>query len=363
MKFIVMAGGLGTKLWPISRDKKPKQFQPMFNSKTLLQLNIESLLTKYKPEDIFIATNKEYLQMIKEQNPQVPDSNYIIEPSFKRDTGPATGYALLKVSMLFPNEPINFYVQPVVIREPVEKYVQMLEGIEDLIKKDRKLISGGQKPSYPDMGSDYFKLDKKVESKNDLEVYDVEQFVDRLGDYEKTKELLENNVISTHCNHYSWLPELALDAFRKYTPEWYSALMEIKASIGTPDEEEVTNRVYESMKPGRFEEVSRNVFNNKEGQIVILPFKWTHISTWNDMYEYSEKDNNSNLVEGNVINIDTKGTVIKSTNKKKLIATIGLEDMVIVDTDDALLICPRNKAGEIKKILEEIKSRKEEEFL
>jgi len=96
MKFIVMAGGLGTKLWPMSRDKKPKQFQPIVQGKTLVQANIEALLLKFKPEDIFIATNETYLPFIKDQVPLIPDENYIIEPNFKRDTGPAAGYAYLK---------------------------------------------------------------------------------------------------------------------------------------------------------------------------------------------------------------------------------------------------------------------------
>jgi len=255
-----------------------------------------------------------------------------------------------------------FYVQPVVIREPKEKYIEMIEGIENLLMRDRKLISGGQKPSYPDVGSDYLQLGETVESINNLEVHNVEKFVDRLGDFQKTKELLENHVVSTHCNHYSWFPSLALEAFQKYKPDWYELLMKIKDSIGTEQEKELTEKYYSEMIPGRFEEVSVKVFNNGEGQIVILPFKWTHISTWDDIYHFSEKDEAGNHTEGEVIAIDTKDSLIKGT-KDKMIAVIGLEDIVIVNTDDALLVCRRDKAGDVKKILEKLKEGKKEKFL
>src|SRR5574339_244419 len=103
MKFVVMAGGLGTKLWPMSRDSKPKQFQPMVGTKTLIQQNIDSLLLKYDPKDIFISTNFQYLDYVRQQVPQIPAENYIIEPNLKKDTGPASGYAMLKVAQKFPD--------------------------------------------------------------------------------------------------------------------------------------------------------------------------------------------------------------------------------------------------------------------
>ncbi|MCA9379267.1 hypothetical protein KC640_02460 [Candidatus Dojkabacteria bacterium] len=362
MKFIVMAGGLGTKLWPMSRDSRPKQFQPILQGKTLLQANIDALLTKYSPQDIFIATNESYLPLIKEQVPMIPEENFIVEPSIRRDTGPASGYALLKVSAKYPTEPIMFYVQPVVVREPTEKYIEMIEGIESLLLRDRKLVSGGQKPDYPDVGSDYLQLGDTVESINGLEVHDVEKFVHRLGDFAKTRELLQNHVISTHCNHYSWFPNLALQAYQKYKPEWYELLMKIKDSFGREDERELTEKYYAEMQPGRIEEVTVNVFNNGEGQIVILPFKWTHISTWDDIYHFSEKDELGNHLEGDVVTLETGNTIVKSANGK-LTAVVGLDDVVVVNTDDVVLVCRRDKSGDVKKILEQLKQEKKEQYL
>lgn len=362
MKFIVMAGGLGTKLWPMSRDSKPKQFQPILQGKTLLQANIDALLTKYDPQDVFIATNEGYLQLIKEQVPMIPEENFIVEPNIRRDTGPASGYALLRVSLKYPTEPIMFYVQPVVVREPTEKYIEMIEGMESLLLRDRKLVSGGQKPDYPDVGSDYLRLGDTVESINGLEVHNVEQFVHRLGDFAKTRELLENHVVSTHCNHYSWFPDLALEAYSKYRPDWYQQLMKIKDSFGKENEQELTEKFYAEMEPGRIEEVTVNVFNNGEGQIVILPFKWTHISTWDDVYHFSEKDELGNHLDGDVVTLETENALVRSADGK-LTAVIGMDDVVVVNTDDVVLVCRRDKSGDVKKILEQLKQEKKERFL
>lgn len=355
MKLIVMAGGLGTRLWPTSRDATPKQFEKLIEDKSLFQMNVESLLKRYKKEDIFVSTNAQYIDYVKEQTPQLLEENYIIEPAFKKDTGPASGYAMLKVAAKYPNEVVMFNVQPVVIRIPDEKYLDMIEGVEKLVKERRKLVSGGIRPTYPDVGSDYLKLGKKVDAINNLEVYEVEQYIDRLGDYQKTKDLVENNNVSTHCNHYTWYSDELIDAFKEYRPDWYEILMEMKKVIGTKDEIEKINELYSKFEAGRIELVTEKVINDGKALIVILPFKWIHISTWNDINEYYRyKD--KKMHEGDIINIDSDNTFIKGKSGK-VIAAIGLKDLIIVDTDDALLIARKDRTVDVKKVLEELKHR------
>lgn len=363
MKFIIMAGGQGTKLWPISRERLPKQFQKIVGKKTLFQNNVDALLKKYKPEDIFVSTNQEYLKYVKKQAPEIPQENYIVEPALKKDTGPASGYAMLKVAAKYPKEVVMFYVQPVVIRSPEEKYLEMIEGIEYIVKNHNKLVSGGMRPTYADMGSDYLRLGKNIQTKNNLEVYEVDKFVNRIGDYQKTKELIEHFKVSTHCNHYTAYPDFMLEQFKIYRPDWYKVMMKIKRVIGSSNEYEQVAKIYAEFEPGRIEYVTEQVFNNQNGVIVILPFKWIHITTWNDIYEYSVSKSGETYTEGNIINIDAKQSFIKSTNKKKLIATIGLENTIVINTDDVLLICDKNRTSEIKKILDKLKEAGMDHYL
>src|SRR5260221_188641 len=238
----------------------------------------------------------------------------------------------------------------------------MIEGIEQLVKNEKKLVSGGNRPLYPDVGSDYLQLGRNIEAIHKLEVYEVDKFVNRLGDYTQTKQLIENFKVSTHCNHYTWYPELLMNSFKKYRPDWHTILMKIKEVIGTENEYEKVKELYAEFEPGRMESISEQLFNDGKGLIVILPFKWTHISNWSDIYEYSVKAPGDVHADGNVIDIDSKNTLIKG-KKNKLIATIGLDNIIVVDTDDILLICSKDRTVDIKKILDKLKEKDMKELL
>jgi mannose-1-phosphate guanylyltransferase len=352
MKFIITAGGQGTKLWPMSRESKPKQFQPIIGDTTLFRYQIEILLREYKPEDIFISTKQAYLNYVKQDAKEIPEQNIIIEPPYKKNRGPGEGYAILKLSVLHPDEPFMI-IQSDCVRAPEDKFLEMIKTAEFLVKRDRKFISGGQKAINPDMGSDYLKLGKKIEVENDVEIYSVDEFVYRLGDYKKTKELIQKYNVSTHCNHNCWYPDLMLDAYKKYKPSWYESLMKIKETFGKPNELELTDKIYSEMEEGPTEDVTKNVFH--EGYIILTPYNWTDIGTWDSLHSYFSNPHEV-YKDGKVIDVDTTSALIKGRNNK-LIATIGLENIVIIDTEDALLVCSKDKTGDIKKILEQIKEK------
>jgi len=334
----------------MSRESKPKQFQPIIGNTTLFRYQIDILLQQYNPQDIFISTKESYLNYVKEDSKEIPESNIIIEPPYKKNRGPGEGYAILKLSVLYPNEPFMI-IQSDCIRAPEDKFLEMIKGAELLVKRDRKFISGGQKAINPDMGSDYLKLGSKIETDKDLEVYSVDQFVYRLGDYKKTKELIQKYNVSTHCNHNCWYPDLMLDAYKKYKPEWYESLMQIKETFGKPNEKELTDKIYSEMPEGPTEDVTKNIFH--EGYIILIPYNWTDIGTWDSLHSYYSNPK-ENYQDGKIIAIDTTSSLIKG-NSKKLIATIGLENIVIIDTEDALLVCSKDRTGDIKKILDKIK--------
>lgn len=350
MKFIITAGGQGTKLWPMSRESKPKQFQNIVGETTLFRYQIETLLKGYSPEDIFISTKEVYLPLVKKDATEIPQSNIIVEPPYKKNRGPGEGYAILKLAALHPDEPFMI-IQSDCIRSPEDKFLEMIKVAEQLVKRDKKFISAGQKAIIPDMGSDYLKLGSKIETEANIDVYKVDEFVYRLGDYSKTKELIQTYNVSTHCNHNCWYPELMLEAYKKYMPEWYESLMQIKETFGNPNEKELTDKIYSQMKEGPTEDVTKHVFS--EGYIILTPFNWTDVGTWDSLFSYFANPG-ENYIDGNAVAIDTHDTLIK-TSQKKLIATIGIENVVIVDTPDALLICSKEKTGEIKKVLEKLK--------
>ncbi|MET1033446.1 MAG: sugar phosphate nucleotidyltransferase, partial [Candidatus Saccharimonadales bacterium] len=350
MKIIVTAGGQGTKLWPYSREDKPKQFQPIIGDTSTCTETINTLLKRFEPEDIFISTKRRFIKYISEQAPRIPLKNYIIEPDAAKDTGPGHGLAFLHLSLLFPDEPF-FLVQVDCIRKPEAAFLQMIEDLGKIVERDKTFTTGGIKATEASIGVDYLQLGERIRSDSSQEIYTVDSFLGRRSTYRETRELIENFHVVTHCNHYCWYPGLMLEAYKKYRPDWYEALMTIRAAMGNPGEDAAVELAYEAMEKGSTEEVTKNLMESGEARVVLLPFKWTDVGTWGSVYEFFiDGDGMGNYEDGTVVAVDTKGSLIKSSNPKKLIAVAGVEDLVIVDTDDALLIIPKDKIEKIKDI-------------
>ncbi|MEK7153233.1 MAG: sugar phosphate nucleotidyltransferase [Patescibacteria group bacterium] len=361
MKILVTAGGQGTKLWPYSRESKPKQFQPVVGDISLYTDTINTLLGKFAQEDIFISTKRKFIKYISEQSPQIPLKNYIIEPDIAKDRGPGEGLAFLRLSVTFPDEPF-FLVQADCVRRPKEAFLQMIEDAGKIVARDKKFISGGIKATEPNLGVDYLQLGKRVDDDSTQEIYEIREFLGRKDSYRETKELIENYHIVTHCNHSCWYPGLMLEAYEKYRPDWYEALMKMKDAFDKPGEDAAVEKIYATMEKGATEEVTKHVM--KEGRIILLPFKWMDIGTWGSVYDFFVNGNGKgNYEDGKVIAIDTKGSLIKVGNKNKLVAVAGIEDLVIVDTDDVLLIVPKNQIEKIKDIQKELSEKYDKEYL
>ena len=348
---LVVAGGQGTKLWPYSRQDKPKQFQPIIGDKSLYQSNVETLLEQYSPEDIYVSTKRKFIRYISEQTPQIPLRNYILEPDISKDRGPGEGLAFARLSKLRPEEPF-FLVQADCLREPDRDFLNMMSEAEKLVKRDKKFLTGGIKATQPVLGVDYLQLGKQIESKSDQQIFEVDEFVGRKDSYAETKQLITDYHIVTHCNHACWYPDLMLDAYKKYRPDWHKALLKIRDAFDKPGENEAIEQIYASMEKGPTEEVTKHVMHKEKAEIMLLPFKWTDVGTWGSVYDQMTGGNGHavNHYEGHVVEVDNEGTYIKSSDTQKLIAAAGLKDLVVVDTDDVLLIIPKDKMEKIKDI-------------
>jgi len=360
LKIIVTAGGQGTKMWPYSRQDKPKQFQPIIGDISSYEQNIKTLLKKFTAEDIYISTKRKFIKYVSEQSPQIPLKNYIVEPDIAKDRGPAEGLAFLRLSMLHPGEPF-FLVQADLLREPEEGFLKTLEAAEKLVTKHKRYVTGGIKATTPNMGADYLQLGGLVES-NGVESYTINRFHFRRDNVSETRKLIENFHVVAHWNHACWYPEMMLEAYKQYRPDWYEGLMKIKDVLDKPSENEAIEKIYETFEKGPTEDVTRHIMDSGDAMAILLPFKTTDIGTWNSIYEFFE-DGVKNYEDGNVVAINTRGSLIKTSNKSKLIAVAGVEDMIIVDTEDALLVVPKNHIDKIKDIQKLLEEREETEYL
>jgi mannose-1-phosphate guanylyltransferase len=359
LKIIVTAGGQGTKMWPYSRQDKPKQFQPIIGDLSSYEQTINTLLKKFDPEDIYISTKRKFIKYVSEQSPQIHLRNYIVEPDVAKDRGPGEGLAFLKLAMEHPNEPF-FLVQADCLRDPEEGFLKMIEEAEKLVTKHKKLVTGGIKATEANMGVDYLKLDGQISGFK--EAFNIEEFLFRKKTLKETRDLVENFHVVAHCNHTCWYPEQMLEAYKQHRPDWYDALMKIKDVIGKPGENEAIEEIYTGMEKGPTEDVTTHVMNNGEAMVILLPYKWTDVGTWGSVYEFFE-DGVGNYEDGNVISVNASGSLIKTSNKQKLIAVAGVQDMIVVDTDDILLVIPKDQIDKIKDVQSILEERSETEYL
>lgn len=359
MKFLVTAGGQGKKLWPYSRKDFPKQFQKLVGEKSLYQVNIEALLEKHPAKDIYISTKKQYVDIAKSQTPTIPAGNYLVEPDIQKNRGPAEGLCFLKLSLLHPEEPFMI-VQSDDLRIPNSAYLKMIQTMEFLVKRDRKYITGGLKATSPVMGNDYLEISDRIETKSDIETYKVVKFLGRSSDYEKTKKMIEDFHVVLHCNHGCWFPGMMLEAYEKYRPDWYNALMEIKKSLGKPSEDSEIERIYSAMEAGSTEDVTKHIM--QEGYVVLLPFKWVDIGTWGSYYDYFAKDGEVNA-NCKLVSIKSAKSLVKTKDPKKLVVLQGVENLLVIDSGDVLMILPREDEGKVGNIVEELEKKGLTEFL
>lgn len=344
---VIICGGFGTKLWPVSREHKPKHFLPLVGEKSLFQLNYDALRLKYKPEQIYVSTNVDQMAMAKAQAPEIPDDNYILEPEM-RNQGPATGLvAATLFKKGFPDEPFMI-VQADVLREPAEDFVKMMEDCGELAAKENKYITGGFRPDYPIMGVDYLVKGEKVSGEGAVGIYKVDKFVWR-GSKEQTEEFIKTDSALVHANHTCMTPRNMLSLLEKHKPEWHGPLMAIVGGADVKTE-------YLKMEPGPIEDVTQKVYETGEALVVELPFKWHDFGTFESLDKYL-KERGMYKVGDNVIDMNGKNNYVRLDDPNKIIALIGVDDLIVVDTGDAILICKKNESGQVGEARKEVEKR------
>jgi mannose-1-phosphate guanylyltransferase len=337
-------------MWPESRAASPKHFLPLFNGKSLFQLNWEVLRLKFSPEEIYIQTNETQAKLARKQVPEIVLDNIFIEPE-TRNQGPATGLAAAMLFRTHADEPF-ILIQADVLRTPGEKFIEMIEVCDRLAKEAGKYITGGIKPTYPVMGVDYLVPGERVSNGDEVKVSTVAEFLWR-GTREQAEEYVTKKGALIHANHSCTTPRALLEMFREYKPEWYEPLMNIVNGENIAEE-------YAKMPKGPIEDVTQMVHKAGNSLVVELPFEWIDFGTWESLMNYTTPKDHQVAV--NTIEIDAEQNFIR-VPKGKQVALVGVKNLIIVDTDDALLICHKDHSGSVGKIVEALKENGKHELL
>lgn len=344
---VLMCGGFGTKLWPISREHGPKTFLPLVGEKSLFQINYDTLRTHFKPSEIYVSTNADQAKWVKRQAPEISEKNYIIEPEM-RNQGPATGLiAAFLYKKGLSDEPFMI-VQVDDLREPGENFIKMMLDCDVIARRENKYLTGGMKLDYPVMGVDYLMRGDKVSDEGSVGIYRVDKFIWR-STKEETKKLVKQKGALVHTNHTCMTPKNLLKMLEKYKPEWHGPLMEYINGVDLES-------VYSKMPPGPIEDVTQKVHVDGRSLVVELPFKWYDIGTFENLYEYL-KLKGLYTVSENIIELDSEDNFVRLDDHNKIVALVGVDNLVVIDTGDVLLVCNKSQTDKVKEARKEVEER------
>jgi len=363
MKVVILAGGSGTRLWPISRDKKPKQVAPLWKGKTLLEETVNRLKGLVKPQDIYLLMVQDLYTKIKKEIPSIKKRgiNIIIEPA-KRDTGPAMAWAAARLVDKFPDEPLLFLASDHYIRDNKE-LKNAIRVQEKLVKKTGKLLDIAIIPEFPSTAFGYTKIGKLYKEIDGVEVYNFLGHVEK-PEFNEAKKLIQSGKYLWHANFYMWTPKKLMEAYKKHARSIYQGVMKAKKKWSEGKKREA-KEIFQKIKKLSIDYAVTEKLSSKDVLIIKGEFGWSDIGSWSALHEeqMTGGDSRQNVIDGDWVGFDTSNCLIITKSQKKLIATAGLDDMVIIDTPDALLVCPKGRSQDVKKIVEELKKRNKKKFI
>jgi mannose-1-phosphate guanylyltransferase len=357
---LILAGGGGTRLWPQSRENNPKQFVKLFGGKSLFSLTVERARDLVSDDHIFVGTSAKYLHNIKSEAPFILHENIIAEP-MRRDTAMAHGIGALYI---YKNDPdaviINMASDHLI--SPVEVFVRQMKAAAQAAYKYGYPVTVGITPRFPHSGLGHIKA-YKTWAKGEKDLLLGEKFVEK-PEFDLAKKYTESGKYYWNANLYVFKAKLYLDLLKKHSPKTCTMFPKLLETIGTSREKETLQTAFQ-MAPTISIDYA---VSEKLHKFICIPsqFHWTDVGDWKEVYNNLPKDGEGNVIEGphgvgKYIGINSKNNLLFLD--KKIVATVGLEEMLIIDTPDALLICPKDEAQGVKQVVQALKENNLTDYL
>ena len=349
---ILMAGGVGSRFWPVSTEEFPKQFHDMLGTgDTLIQKTFNRLAHLIPKENIFILTNERYNDLVFEQLPEVTKRQVVLEPAM-RNTAPCILYASLKIQKENPDAvmivaPSDHWI------EDENAFSKNVQQAFDFCAKNNALMTLGITPTFPNTGYGYIEYNLESEASEDVYIKSVNQFREK-PDYETAKTFIEQGNFLWNAGIFMWSVKSVVEAFKNNQPTLYALFENGIGAYNTNFEDDFIRDNYAKAENISVDyaimEKSKNVF------VIAAEFDWNDLGTWGSLYDKLDKDNSGNaVVNARTLTEDASGNMIRTKNDKVVVVD-GLQDYIIVDKDEVLLIYPKAKEQDIKKVLQKVKT-------
>lgn len=356
MYAVVLAGGRGTRLWPRSRTQNPKHLLNLIRPEvTMLQETVSRILPAVGPESVYVVTNARHAGEVRDQLPRVPAENVLEEP-MGRNSGPAVGYAAIHIRKRNPDGVMLVLPADHVVLKPEEFRTAVLSGGE--VARQGRLVTLGITPGYPDTGYGYMELGEDIGSVAEHTVRRTVRFTEK-PDLQRATQYVESGRYVWNSGMFMWTAATILEEMRVHMPGLYEGLTKLDLAIDAGRESEELQKVWPDLED---RSIDYGVLE-KSARVVCLPVDigWSDVGDWSALSEFTPRDEDGNTISGDVMVFDSHNSLVYSS--ERLITAIGLRDMIVVDTGDAVLICPKSRAQEVRRVVDRLQEENREAHL
>jgi mannose-1-phosphate guanylyltransferase len=356
---VIMAGGGGTRLWPLSNRERPKQMLTLGGERTLFQVAVDRLEGLLPAHRILVVTVAEQARQLQIQCPDIPKENYLIEP-MPRGTASVVGLAAAALHSRDPEATMAILT--------ADHYIENVTGFKDVLRaaagaaQDGYLVTLGIQPTTPSTGYGYIQRGQELDAYGDHQAYRVKRFREK-PNHELAEEMIRQGDHYWNSGMFIWRADRILEAFQKHMPDLYADLKEIEDAWNSEQREDVVGKIWPNIKP---ETIDYGIMEHAS-DVAVLPASdlgWNDVGSWDSLFEIHSGDENGNIVIGaRHINLDSSSSLIVGEAEERLIVTIGVEDLIVIDTGSALLICPKGDSQRVREAVARIKEKGLNEYL
>lgn len=361
MKIVIFAGGVGSRLWPLSRKNAPKQFEKIIGDKSTLQRTVDRLIPQFETSDIYIATGKRYEAIVKEQLPQIPSENFILEPDM-RDVGPAIGLIATLIAKNFPDEPLAILWSDHLVKK-VDAFKEALAMAQQAIeKKQSRFVFITQNPRFANQNMGWIQIGEEVMNRNGIKMYRFKKLRYR-PTVEEAQQFLKRKDYCWNLGYFVTTPSYLTSLYEEFVPDMFSKLQEVSKSYGTHEFEQTLAKIYPTLEKVNFDDAILVKMRHKDILVISAELGWSDVGAWEALKEALAEKEEDNIIKGKVLLEDAKDNLVYNYNENQLIVGIDLEQMLVINTADVLLVCPKTSVPKIKKIVENLAGTSHEHLI